>query len=431
MGSRRTYAALRRRAGIALGVWAVAFTMLAAVAAIPEGPHVVLTVSTTRPIVGQAVVFNASASQGHDEGNGKIVAYRFDFGDGTGTDWQSSPTATHAYTSPGTDTASVTAKDKRGLTGSDSVILQVLPPPPPAPDVRPALAEFVPARPSEGDLVNLTVVLVNRGTATAEAASITATDLRPNGTTASLGALPLPAALPPSGVVTVVFGPFAAEGVGNHTLQIRAADVRPAEPNPAQGALNVTMTVLPSSGPPPSPGPQIQILAANLDPSHPRVGQTVNLSALIWNRGTAAALAATVDAYDVRPDGSVAFLGSAPLTSSLPPSTGATLILPPFVASAAGNHTIRLVVANVTPTPQSSVRAELDVILSVAGPTPPVGPTGPTPLEFGPVVLGLAAAGVAAVAGAAYFLLRRPPSGPLEPPPPTPPDQSPPPIFPP
>ena len=88
MGCRRTYVGLRGRAAIALAVWAVAFTMLAVAAALPGGPTARLSVDDATPVVGQVVHFNASASGAHDAGNGRIVGYRFSFGDGQRTGWQ-------------------------------------------------------------------------------------------------------------------------------------------------------------------------------------------------------------------------------------------------------------------------------------------------------------------------------------------------------
>lgn len=408
--------------------------MLAAASAVPEGPKVSLTVSPPIPTVDQTVRFNASASEEHDEGNGRIVGYRFNFGDGTGTDWQTSSTTTHAYTIAGNYTASVTAKDNRGLTGSASVRVRVLPPPPPAPDVRPVLASLVPVRPAVGDFVNLTIVLLNRGTETAQTAAVVVTDLRPDGTTASLGSSAIPEPLAPSDVLPVVVGPFQASGAGNHTLRIRVTDVSPPEPNPGQGVLNLTMTVTASPPPPPPPptGPQLRVLAALLDPTHPRTGQPVNLSVIVWNGGTASAQSATVDAYDFRPNGTVAFLGNVALPELLPPSMGETLAFSPFVASGVGNHSLRLLVENVTPPQLLPGGGELDIVMNVAGTSVPPPPDhNPPPLEFGPLALGLAGAAVASGAAAAFVLLRPRPVESLEPPPASPPDRSPPPIWPP
>lgn len=434
MGSRRTTVALRRRAAIALAVWAVAFSMLALAAAVPEGLEVTLTATPTNALVDQTVLFHATVHDNHEDASGAHLSFRFAFGDGSGTDWQRSSNATHAYTASGNYTASVQVRDSEDHVGSASVRVHVLPPPPRAPDLRPAIADVAPAHPVEGDSVNLTVVLVNRGTATADSATVTATDLRPNGTAASLGQLSLPSPLSPSDVVALVFGPFRAAGAGDHLLQIRVGDVRPPETYPGGGILNLTMSVAASSSPPPPPtGPQLQILAGLLDPAHPQEGDTVSLRVILWNRGTSAAVTASVDARDVRPNGSMAALGSAPLAESLPPASGVTLALPAFVASGVGNHTIRLAAANVTPPQLSGGGGGLDVPMRVtsASTTPPGGQTAPPPLEFGPLAFGLVGAGIASAAAAALLVLRPRPSLALEPPEAAPPDRSPPPIWPP
>ena len=314
MGSRRTKAALRRRAGIALAVWAIALSLLAVVSALPEGPKAVLTVDNAFPALGTAVHFNASGSTGHDRGNGRIVAYRFSFGDGQETEWQRSPLTTHAYVDEGNFTASVTVIDLREQTGTASVTLHV-------------------------------------------------------------GAAP----------------------------------------------------------PPPPEFPDLLPVSLVLKPAQPRVNDSVNLTVTVLNRGQANASSATVDAYDLRPDGSVAFLGSVPLPDALAPSETEPVLLPAFVAVQEGNHTIRAVVTNVTPSGPASAPHDLSLVVEVLAPsTQPVpGGGGSAAFDVGPVAVVLSAAAVAAMAGAGYFLLRRPPKGPLEPPPAQPPDRSPPPIWPP
>lgn len=310
MGSRRTRFALRRRAVIALTVWGIALALLAAVAAIPEGPLAVLSVDDTRPAVGEIVRFNASGSASHDAGNGRIAAFHFVFGDGQESVWQESSTATHAYASEGTFTASVTVVDLRGLTGTASVTLRVgtSAPPPGVPD------------------------------------------------------------LLPTGII--------------------------------------------------------------LDPAQPQVNDTVALTVVVLNRGGGNATSATVAAYDVRPDGRTAFLTVVPIPQELAPSRSVPVKFPSFLAEQAGNHTIRAVVANVTPTPASSQPQELDLLIVIRTSGSQPGP-GAKAFDVGPLAIVLSAAAVTAMAGAGYLLLRRPPKGPLEPPSAQPPDRTPPPIWPP
>lgn len=53
--------------------------------------------------------------------------YKFDFGDGTVVDFQGGTSQSHTYTTPGTYVATVTARAAYGCTGSDQVVVQVLP----------------------------------------------------------------------------------------------------------------------------------------------------------------------------------------------------------------------------------------------------------------------------------------------------------------
>ena len=256
MGSRRTYLALRRRAAIALAVWAIAFTMLAVAAALPEGPRAALTVDDAYPAVGQVVHFNASASTAHDAGNGRIVAYRFAFGDGQGTDWQTSPLSDHAYATQGAFAATVAVVDDRGAEGTASVnVLPGLPPPPAlkAPDLVPIQAQLNPATPEVNESVNVTVVVLNRGGGAAQTGLVNVYDSRPDAAARLLGSAVLPGPIAPSQTVSVAAGPFVAVGVGNHTLRIVVAEVMPTEPDISNNELDVRMAVLPTP-PPTKPG---------------------------------------------------------------------------------------------------------------------------------------------------------------------------------
>lgn len=416
---------------IALAVWAVAFSLLAAASATDEEPTVVLTVDDSMPVVGQIVHFNATASQVHEEGSGRNFVYRFQFGDGTGTDWQSSQTVAHAYAQKGNFTASVTVRNRQGEKASASLRIVVSSPPPPVPDLTPVLAMTGPQTPTEGGLVNLTVFLLNRGSEAARNATVDAQDVRPNGTVGSLGRASMPRPLEPGGVEAVNFAPFRAVGVGNHTLRLTVLDVQPPEVATQDNLLNATMVVAPANPNPIPESPDLVPLAATADPPRPVIWALVNLTVVVLNRGGVQANAATLHIYDDRPDGTVEFLGAAPLPAALPPGEAETVVFGPFQLETAGNHTLRIVVADVMPPPGSPLGHELTLALVVSGTTPPSraggGAVQPTPLVF-----VLAAASVASVLGAAYFLLRRPsPTSVLEPPSAEPPDRSPPPLWPP
>ncbi len=283
---------------------------LAVVAAIPGGPTAVLTVDDPYPAVGQAVHFNASASTGHDWGNGRIVGYTFSFGDGFGTDWGSAPSAEHAYAAAGRYTAKVTVVDGRGEESTASVVV--------------------------------------------------------------------------------------------------AAGTSP---------------------PPPSQAPDLVPIQAQLTPARPRVNDSVNVTVVVLNLGSTAGTA-TVDVSDSKDNATPVPVGSAQLSGPLGPSATASVTIGPFVVATAGNHTLRIVVTNVTPTETSSAGHELDVPFTVY-PTSPSGSPGGPPFALTPLAVGLGAAAVAAAIGAGLLFLRPRPPGPLEPPPASPPDRSPPPIWPP
>ncbi|MFA5895489.1 MAG: PKD domain-containing protein [Thermoplasmata archaeon] len=231
-----------------LAVWAIAFSLLAVVNAVPSGPNAILTTDTATPYVGQPVHFDASGSVGHDEGNGRIVAYAFVFGDGGTTGWQESPFAAHAYGKAGEYAAAVTVKDGRGLTGQASVSISVkaFPSPGTSPDVVPIGASVSPANPTEGDNVTVTVTLMNLGGATATNAAIQIIDVRPNGTQFALEPLSLPLPLEARATEAIISPAFPALGIGNHTLRITVYNVTPPEAVSGNNELNLTVTVGPA-----------------------------------------------------------------------------------------------------------------------------------------------------------------------------------------
>lgn len=245
-------AALRRQAAIALGVWAISLFTLAAAYALPGGPQAALAVDDASPYVGQTVHFDASASTGHDAGQGRIVAYSFTFGDGAGTGWQSSSAAAHGYGQEGVVIATVTVKDARGAQAQASLALQVRPPPPPSgnvPDLIPIRATFSPERPEANTTVVLAVTLINRGGMEAVSARIDVTDLEPNGTAVVLESSDVAQPVPPGATVTVTRSPYRVTAVGNHTFTIVVANVTPEEPAPTDNVLQVVLTVVPPGTP--------------------------------------------------------------------------------------------------------------------------------------------------------------------------------------
>lgn len=391
MGSRGSRRALGRRTAIVLVAGALVLSFFAASTALAWRPKAVLTVDDRTPYVGETVHFNASASHGYDDKDGKIVAYRFDFGDGTGTGWQSSPYAAHAYDAPGNVTASVTVKTCGGQTDTASVDLTVRPLPLAFAYVRPVFATIAPSTPTEGDSVNLTAVLLNNGTAAATSALLAVSDVRPNGTVVALGSVEVPAPLDPGSVAIVAFGPFPAAGVGNHTLRLVATNVTPTSPD-GDHTLNVTMDVL-APAPPPAEHPDLVPLVATFAPAEPVAGGTVNLTVFVSNRGTANADAASLLVFDERPNGTTGFLGSAPLSGPLAPADVEPTPFGPFLAEGVGTHILRILLANVTPsevvTSNNALNVTMDVRAAPAPPAPDLEPVFAAPDPSHPVVGGL------------------------------------------
>jgi len=237
---------LRRRAVLALATWAIAFSLLAIANAIPLPPTAVLEADDTSPAIGEPVHFDASRSIGHDEGNGVIVAYRFGFGDGSGTDWQASPFAEHAYDEAGSYFASLEVRDRRDLVGRATLEIRVWAVPPPTgpePDLAPVAASPSPPRPEEDDIVTVAVTIANQGGSAAQSASVDVVDVRPSGSEILVDSLPLDGPLAPGSTRVLTSTRFLAVGVGNHTLRIRIHDVSPKETRTEDNELEVPMEV--------------------------------------------------------------------------------------------------------------------------------------------------------------------------------------------
>jgi parallel beta-helix repeat protein len=84
---------------------------------------------TVTPGSGSApLAVTADASGSTDTDQTPIESYKFDFGDGTVTGAQSSPTAGHTYQSAGTYTVKVTVKDTAGLSAVATTQVTVTPP---------------------------------------------------------------------------------------------------------------------------------------------------------------------------------------------------------------------------------------------------------------------------------------------------------------
>ncbi len=124
-----------------------------------QPPVASFTTSPSPALVGQPVAFAASASFDPD---GSIVYYGWSFGDG-GTG--SGVSASHAYSAPGTYTATLTVQDNAGATAGTT--RQVAVQAPSYPDL--AILSFTssPAAPTVGQSLTFSVVVINQGTAAA------------------------------------------------------------------------------------------------------------------------------------------------------------------------------------------------------------------------------------------------------------------------
>jgi len=240
-----------RRAGVSLASLAIVLSLFAIGAAVPTPPQAVLEVDDQTPFVSETVRFDASASAGHDEGNGRIVAYRFEFGDGAGTAWQEVPFAQYAYASVGPKTARVTARDGRDLEGSATVRLDVLSMPPTtgeAPDLTPLGASARPMRPELDAVVTVAVAIYNRGGTTAESAFIDVTDVRPGVGPVLVDTMRLPEPLEPNDTVLLFSDPFPAAGLGVHTIIVAVREVQPAETFTEDNVARISMVVTDPDG---------------------------------------------------------------------------------------------------------------------------------------------------------------------------------------
>ena len=124
-----------------------------------------------------------------------------------------------------------------------------------APDLRPVIPSINPAPAFEGDVVGVSVFIMNEGDMTATAASIDVVDLRPGGASVSIGQAELQSPLAPGASVAVDVPRFVAAGVGSHTLTIRVENVTPPEAQAGGGEISISFEVLPAQVTPPHPAP--------------------------------------------------------------------------------------------------------------------------------------------------------------------------------
>lgn len=114
----------------------------------------VASVAGTTPTSGTApLTVNFSSASSYDP-DGSVVAYDWDFGDGTGS---TEPNPTKTYSAPGSYAASLVVFDNEGLSASKSVTITVLSPPPPAPALR--VAKIVLSKAKKNGVVTVTAAV--------------------------------------------------------------------------------------------------------------------------------------------------------------------------------------------------------------------------------------------------------------------------------
>jgi len=86
----------------------------------PPPPVASFIYSPENPVVGETITFDASSS--YDPNDGEVVAYNWDFGDGSTAEGQ---VITHSYVQPGEYTVTLTVTDNDGLTGFTHKIVSV------------------------------------------------------------------------------------------------------------------------------------------------------------------------------------------------------------------------------------------------------------------------------------------------------------------
>ena len=108
-------------------------------------PIAIFTISTTRAIAHTPVTFNATDSYARVL-YGTIESYKWNFSDGNTTTWLTDPIITHAYTTTGNYTVTLTVKDNKQLTNSTQAQITVI-------DYPTADFSYLPTTPLVGEIV--------------------------------------------------------------------------------------------------------------------------------------------------------------------------------------------------------------------------------------------------------------------------------------
>jgi PKD repeat protein len=294
-----------------------------------------MVVSAPSANVGAPVAFNASGSSDSDD---SITGYNFSFGDLSWSGWTPNSTAVHAYAAGGNYSAAVTVRDEEGNeTTSAAVTVQVTGTSIPRPRI-------VITHPTENEVFSARTVTV----------SFTVTDFAvANGSSHIHFYLD-------NGTVVMWYSlaPYTYTGVsnGNHTLKAVLADPAHVElANPeATAVVNFHVSPIELA--------DLTLTASDITvkPAKPKDGETVTLSAVIYNTGDTDA-----KSFNVRflVDGKN--VGDKTVTAL---AKGATIVREVTWTAKAGSHTLKVVIDPTTMIPELDETNNMaSVNLSVAG----------------------------------------------------------------
>ncbi|MBA3572664.1 MAG: PKD domain-containing protein, partial [Pyrinomonadaceae bacterium] len=193
--------------------------------------------SGTAPLL---VSFDGSASTDSDTATpaDTIASYTFDFGDGTSSGAQSSPSVSHTYATGGSYTASLTVTDSRGAVSTNSAQATIAAAPP-QPDLD--VTNLVPSnnQAKQGDKITFTATIKNVGQGSADVSN---TEFILDGTTV-LGT-PNTSSLAPGSetLVSVQWQTTSRTPKGNHKV-VATADINKAvaESDEGNNAMEITI----------------------------------------------------------------------------------------------------------------------------------------------------------------------------------------------
>jgi PKD repeat protein len=208
-----------------------------------QPPVASFTYSPSSPTPGSSVTFNASGSYDPD---GSLVSYGWTFGDGA---IGSGVATTHAYSSSGTYSVTLTVRDNAGTTAvsTQQVVVQVAA----AADLTVTSLAYSPSSPAIGQTVAFTFTVMNQGNATAGGFRVTlqgtASSTNTYVTSLSVGAsrtltlyLPLTASSETFTVVADDLGQIPESNESNNTRSVTVSAGIPAPVAEAGGPYSGT-----------------------------------------------------------------------------------------------------------------------------------------------------------------------------------------------